>query len=103
MHLLLPNQLYPQKPDMPHCKDCIHYEPCYEYGNILDPIHGGVICDSFKLASDVVEVVRCKDCKYCEHINDEFAKDWYQCKRRGNFAKKKPTDYCSYGERKCDK
>lgn len=51
--------------------------------------------------ADVVPVVRCKDCKYCEHINDEFAKDWYQCKRRGNFAQKKPDNYCSYGERRC--
>lgn len=39
---------------MASCKDCIHYEPCWEYGNILDPIHGGVKCDSFKAADDVV-------------------------------------------------
>lgn len=38
------------------CKDCLHYEPCFEYGNILDPIHGGVTCDSFKSAADMVEV-----------------------------------------------
>ena len=36
------------------CKECIHYEPCFDYGNILDPIHGGVICDSFSSAADVV-------------------------------------------------
>lgn len=41
---------------MASCKECIHYEPCFEYGNILDPVHGGVICDSFKSADDVVEV-----------------------------------------------
>ena len=39
---------------MATCKDCIHYEPCYEFCNILDPIHGGVICDSFKPTADVV-------------------------------------------------
>lgn len=39
---------------MANCKDCIHYEPCFEYGNILDPIHGGVKCNSFKPAADVV-------------------------------------------------
>lgn len=38
------------------CKDCIHYEPCYEYGNILDPLGGGVKCDSFKNKADFVEV-----------------------------------------------
>lgn len=51
-------------------------------------------------APDVEKVVRCKDCKYCERINDEFAKDWYLCKRRGNFTQKKPNDFCSYGKRK---
>jgi predicted nucleic-acid-binding Zn-ribbon protein len=54
---------------------------------------------------DVVEVVRCKDCKYgdfyCNSIlcgnshapwyNDEFD------------ALMELDDYCSYGERKCDK
>lgn len=50
--------------------------------------------------ADVVEVVRCKDCKHFEHIYDEFCKNWYQCKRRGNFSQKKPDDFCSYGERK---
>ena len=30
------------------CMQCLHYEPCFDYGNILDPIHGGITCDSFK-------------------------------------------------------
>lgn len=47
---------------MATCKDCLHYEPCNDYGNILDPAHGGVKCDSFKPSADVIEVVRCKDC-----------------------------------------
>lgn len=38
------------------CKNCIHYEPCFEYGNILDPIHGGVTCDSFKNKADYAAV-----------------------------------------------
>lgn len=38
---------------MATCKECIHYEPCYEYGNILDAIHGGVECDSFKSTADI--------------------------------------------------
>ena len=40
--------------------------------------------------ADLVEVVRCKDCKYedtcCRTIRNE----------------KKPTDFCSYGERRED-
>lgn len=48
--------------------------------------------------NDVVEVVRCKDCK-------EYQK-WYAdgdciCMRLGSYyGNTKPTDYCSYGERK---
>lgn len=41
---------------MARCKDCVHYEPCLEYGNILDPIHGGLICDDFKDRSKFVEL-----------------------------------------------
>lgn len=41
---------------MASCMECIHYEPCYEYGNILDPIRGGVKCDSFKNKADFIEV-----------------------------------------------
>ena len=46
-------------------------------------------------AADVVEVVRCKDCKHrdpedklCEHY------------RNDHFWMRKDDDYCSYGERK---
>lgn len=39
--------------------------------------------------ADVVEVVRCKDCR------------WYgQCFRNIRSGGNKPDDYCSYGERK---
>lgn len=38
--------------------------------------------------ADVVEVVRCKDCKY-----------WQEC-RWGNYETPDPDDYCSYGELK---
>lgn len=53
--------------------------------------------------ADVVEVVRCKDCKHCEiyypakHLGIESVKNFY-C----NLAKgiRFETDYCSFGERK---
>ena len=86
------------------CKNCIHYEPCFEYGNILDPIHGGVICDNFKTNADYVEVVRCKDCKDCDlfypckAIDEEEPIPAYYCEMFKQY--RKPTDYCSYGKRK---
>lgn len=76
---------------MATCKDCLHYEPCYEYGNILDPAHGGVRCDSFKSSADVVEVVRCKDCKF-------FVYD--VCRHDFAMNLSRSDDFCSYGERK---
>ncbi len=55
---------------MTTCKDCIHYEACFEYGNILDPIHGGVICDSFKNKADIAEV---------QHGKWTIKRDEYDC------------------------
>lgn len=48
-------------------------------------------------AEDVVEVVRCRDCKYLDYV-DEHEK-W--CMGRGNPATMvKDDEYCSCGERK---
>lgn len=52
------------------CKDCFHYQVCGSFGFVLDPLHGGVTCCDFKTKTDVVEVVRCKDCKYFLHDTD---------------------------------
>lgn len=43
--------------------------------------------------ADVVEVVRCKDCR---HFDGEGC-----LKTHGEFEPN-PTDYCSYGERRCE-
>lgn len=52
---------------------------------------------------DMVEVVRCKDCKYCEFFysacdyDGNLTEDYYCNPFR---TTKKPTDFCSYGERR---
>ena len=49
-------------------------------------------------AADVVEVVRCKDCKYGEK-DTETADLWYLCKYDGcvlNYV----NHYCGYGKRR---
>lgn len=48
-------------------------------------------------AADVVEVVRCKDCKYWQDNNDGYP---HQECRWGNYETPDPDDYCSYGELK---
>lgn len=73
------------------------YVPCLLGHKILDFV------DDLP-ADDVVEVVRCKDCKYSEH--------WYRDKRlcRLWYGEEKPSapidvfddGFCNYGERRED-
>lgn len=67
---------------MATCKECIHYEPCFEYGNILDPVHGGVTCDSFKSAADMVEVQHGEWIEF-QHIdrNGNYYNSHYKCSK----------------------
>lgn len=44
--------------------------------------------------SDLVQVVRCKDCKFYDRF---WNGDWCSVK---NIDVKEPDDYCKYGERK---
>ena len=49
-------------------------------------------------AADVVEVVRCKDCRHCKFNSSA---EFYKCDRRGYFTEEVAEDgFCSYGERK---
>ena len=45
-------------------------------------------------SADVVEVVRCKDCKYWQHEEDVD----FVCNR--HYGYRTSMDFCSYGERK---
>lgn len=49
-------------------------------------------------AADVVEVVRCKDCKYRSYDYDCVGN--HLCEKRGNRYYCEDNDFCSYGERK---
>jgi hypothetical protein len=50
-------------------------------------------------AADVVEVCRCKDCKYGDTGTDEDGRQFYKCIGI-HYGGVSPTDYCNYGERK---
>jgi hypothetical protein len=58
------------------------------------------LCDHFKNKADVVGVVRCKECKYCE---DMFMSGMY-CNHPDNRNPIgcRPDDFCNDGERKGD-
>lgn len=51
--------------------------------------------------ADVVKVVRCKDCK---HNKYEQPNGFIHCHRdiKEGWIFRRTTDYCSYGERKCE-
>lgn len=57
-------------------------------------------------AADVVEVVRCKDCKFSHHADPNDNHDEYICDWHERFYAKNSGllwhsgDYCSYGERR---
>lgn len=54
-------------------------------------------------AADVVEVVRCKDCKHSVKYNckNDACYSFTICRRRDGYAEDvEEDDFCSYGERK---
>lgn len=76
------------------CKDCIHYGVCTF--NLTG--HENENCPQFLNKADVVEVVRCNDCKYWMFLKKY---DLHYCFKKGGLvgivAEK---DFCSYGKRK---
>lgn len=87
------------------------------FGKTLwDGIYKGIKCCQMKLlaapAADVVEVVRCKDCKYyAAMITDTVSGDmetapWGICTQpwfNSDEYDVQENGYCSYGERRLDK
>lgn len=50
--------------------------------------------------ADVVEVVRCKDCKWYKSIYSWNCKEHKVCVRDSSEPPREQNDYCSYGERR---
>lgn len=83
---------------MATCKDCIHYDTCLYIeisNNKEEDYYTEFGCEYFKNKADVVEVVRCKDCKY--YIANYCTRD---INGRTNMFYMNADDFCSYGERK---
>lgn len=60
------------------CKKCFHYKACKEvasHNGYADINYTESQCKNFICADDVVEVVRCKDCKFCK--KDKHWKELY--------------------------
>lgn len=60
----------------------------------------GILKDDKRIpVSDVVEVVRCKDCKYAKKSKDVLGIPDYECLKT-DITCLDADDFCSYGERK---
>ena len=71
---------------MASCRNCIHSGFCY-----LTIWDEGTPCE-FVDKRNLVEVVRCKDCKYQNKDGD--------CDIHDTWFTRKPDSFCCYGERK---
>lgn len=68
------------------------------FGGVSHAVIANRILDEIPTA-DVVEVVRCKDCK---HYENHKKKVFENCVRNDRFIPMSPYDFCSYGERRDD-
>jgi hypothetical protein len=75
---------------MANCRNCIHSGFCY-----LTIRDEGTPCE-FVDKRNLVEVVRCKDCK---HFWESFS-GTHSCKLHKGLVGTKYDTFCSYGERK---
>ena len=79
------------------CEKCIHGDVCGDRDGYDEGDERALIfCSEFKSKDDVVEVVRCKDCKHSYFVKSCSK---YEC-RKGCGILKFSNDFCSYGERK---
>ena len=72
----------------------------------MDNYETGIYTDNpddtlrYMKSAEVVEVVRCKDCKHAE-IRKLFGSDIPFCKTENNVEQaKRPSHYCGYGEKR---
>jgi hypothetical protein len=70
------------------CTDCKEYDQeahcCHRFSKMI------------RKTVDEMQIVRCKDCKYAEYIDDVKT---FWCTECGQGRTVAPYDFCSYGER----
>lgn len=84
---------------MAECKECIHDKVCPVWNYRTDDFaeRNADTCKNYLPTADVVEVVRCKDCRYWEN-----GKDYHPCCNHfgSMMTDTIADDFCSFGERK---
>ena len=82
------------------CIECIHSDICRHIPTLtgwdaLNPVY----CMGFRSAANVVEVVRCKDCKHGEVCCNLQGEEYVVCELDEHHVWI-PNGFCSYGERR---
>ena len=90
---------------MEHCKKCIKYDVCEFHqdmiaGEFITFFPNNEDCPFFKSTADVVEVVRCSQCKYWDNFKENYSRGNCTNEESGLFEFSLPNDYCSYGKRR---
>lgn len=87
------------------CEKCLHEEVCDQSSRQMwSAMAGETECSDFKNKADLVEVVRCKDCRSA-YINSFSAQSGvalcrFWTNRSQSQVVMQQDDFCSYGERR---
>ena len=89
---------------MATCKECVHHRICNRIDHEIEYSDKrvkeaeeqlAIKCRFFKNKTDVVPVVRCKDCKHYKKINyDDISQNTCEITTK----RQQPYNYCNYGE-----
>lgn len=75
------------------CDTCLYNKNCQFIATHKNTVVEG--CTSYKDTTDIIGVIRCKECKY--FITDTFKRT--MCNRTFTMFEMNENDFCSYGER----
>ena len=85
------------------CKDCYHYEACKTMlegiGFVVDGDGEDAekLCKEFAPAADVVEVCRCRDCKWTDNVLFKNKVIW--CNHDEQWVEE--DNFCKCGKKRC--
>ncbi len=81
-------------------KEMLFWADTYGYGGLTKDNIREILRDAKKTPTvDATEVIRCKDCKYCDKGIDEDGKPFLKC-LGWVYGGASETDFCSHAERR---
>lgn len=101
----LMNEYYNKKSILKYLKDvsevCMQNCEFESYDNLTGIIRE-IETDNTMYDWDIINLIRCCDCKFCRTSIDECGNHISHCSKSFGNMEVDPMDYCSYGKRKVD-